>query len=350
MGKLVSSRGQAEQPGSTGVSGEGGHTLQQHGIAPGANNEAVSGVLRQHTLKSSIGCTGIGLHSGTEVAMTLHPAEPGTGIVFRRTDITNSDNAIAATWRNVVDTRMATTVANDDGLRLATVEHLMAAFAGCAIDNAVIEINGPEGPIMDGSAAPFVFLIECAGVIEQVAPRRAIQVLRPIEVRDHAKSITLMPAPGFSVAFEIDFGSSALAHQNLGIEFINGNFKTDIARARTFGFEHEVTQLRAAGLARGGSLDNAVVISGDSILNSDGLRYGDEFVRHKILDCIGDLYLAGGPILGHVRATRSGHTLNHRLLTALFENDDAWCYTDRQPDARPLMGDHWADEDRAAVA
>ena len=324
--------------------------MQQNGFASGMADYGTPGILRQRTLKSSIGCTGIGLHSGDAVAMTLHPAEPGTGIVFHRTDITGTDNAVAATWSNVVDTRMATTIANDDGMRLATIEHLMAALAGCAIDNAVIEVDGPEVPIMDGSAAPFVFLIECAGVIEQAAPRRAIKVLRPIEIRDHTKSITLTPASGFSIAFEIDFESSSLTQQRLGMDFINGNFKTDIARARTFGFEHEVVQLRAAGLARGGSLDNAVVISGDTVLNRDGLRYENEFVRHKILDCIGDLYLAGGPIMGHVSATRSGHTLNHRLLCALFESDDAWCYTDRPQDGRPLMGDHWGDEARVAVA
>jgi UDP-3-O-[3-hydroxymyristoyl] N-acetylglucosamine deacetylase len=327
---------------------EGGEKLQQHGSTPGKG--ILSGILHQRTLKSPIGCTGIGLHSGENMSMTLSPAAPGTGIIFRRTDITGKNNEIAASWRNVVDTRMATTVANDDGVKLATIEHLMAAFAGCAIDNVLVEIDGPEVPIMDGSAAPFVFLIECAGIIEQAAKRRAIRILRLIEIRDHAKSITITPATGFSITFEIDFDHSTLAQQHLGIDFINGNFKTDIARARTFGFEHEVTQLREAGLALGGSLDNAVVISGDKVLNGDGLRYGDEFVRHKILDCIGDLYLAGGPIMGHVQAMRSGHTLNHRLLGALFEAPDAWCYTDRPADTRPMMGDHWDDDARVATA
>ncbi len=306
--------------------------------------------LRQRTLKSSIGCTGVGLHSGCKVSMTLNPALPGTGIRFHRTDILGSAALIDADWRNVVDTRMATTVANDQGVSVATVEHLMAALAGCAIDNLLVEVDGPEIPVMDGSAAPFVFLVECAGIIELAEARNAIKVLKSIEVDDGSRSITLSPAPGFSVSFEIEFGNSSLTRQTLGVDLINGNFKTDIARARTFGFEHEVSQLREAGLALGGSLDNAVVISGDRVLNGDGLRYEDEFVRHKILDCIGDLYLAGGPILGHIHAARSGHTMNHQLLETLFADQDAWCYTDRPIDARPMMGDHWAEASRGATA
>lgn len=310
----------------------------------------VPAVLRQRTLKSSIGCTGIGLHSGCKVSMTLNPAAPGTGIRFHRTDVPGSAAIIKADWRNVVDTHMATTVANSDGVSIATVEHLMAALAGCAIDNLIVEVDGPEVPVMDGSAAPFVFLIECAGIVELAESRQAIKVLKPIEVGDGNRSIMLTPAEGFSVSFEIEFDNSSLTRQMLGVELINGNFKTDIARARTFGFEHEVTRLREAGLALGGSLDNAVVISGDTVLNGDGLRYEDEFVRHKILDCIGDLYLAGGPILGHVHAARSGHTMNHRLLEALFADRDSWCHTDRPLDARPLMGDHWTGDRLSATA
>jgi UDP-3-O-[3-hydroxymyristoyl] N-acetylglucosamine deacetylase len=296
--------------------------------------------MKQRTLKSSIGCTGIGLHSGNKVSMNLHPADAGTGIIFRRVDRVSGHRDVEASWRNVVDSRMATTVGNDDDVRVATVEHLMAAFAGCAIDNAVVEIDGPEVPIMDGSAAPFVFLIECAGIVEQKARRRAIRILKPVRVGDRRKSITLSPAEDFSVSFAIQFDSAVISAQEFSLQLINGNFKTDIARARTFGFEHEVVRLRKAGLARGGSLDNAVVISGDTVLNGDGLRYRDEFVRHKILDCIGDLYLAGAPIIGHVDGLRSGHTLNHALLEALFEDAKAWTYSNRHQDVRPpLAGD-----------
>ncbi|MBI3452375.1 MAG: UDP-3-O-acyl-N-acetylglucosamine deacetylase [Rhodospirillales bacterium] len=289
-------------------------------------------MVRQKTLKTSIGCTGTGLHSGARVDMTLHPAEPGHGIVFRRTDIAGGGSLIAADWRHVVDTRMCTTLGTEAGVRVSTVEHLMAALWGAEIDNALIDISGAEVPVMDGSAAPFVFLIECAGVVEQAAPRRAIEILRRIVVEDEERSVSLTPGAGFSVDFQIDFDNAAVAQQDYFAALAPGAFKVDIARARTFGFEHEVAHLRAAGLARGGSLDNAVVISGDRILNHDGLRYDDEFVRHKILDCVGDLYLAGGPILGHVRGVRSGHRHNNALLRALFARQDAWRHVDLTED------------------
>jgi UDP-3-O-[3-hydroxymyristoyl] N-acetylglucosamine deacetylase len=281
--------------------------------------------------------------------MCLHAADSGTGIIFRRTDVTDRDPMVPANWRNIVDARMATTVANADGVRVATVEHLMAALAGCGIDNAVIEIDRAEVPIMDGSAAPFVFLIECAGTVMQNATRRAIRVLKPVMVGDHRKSIALSPADDFAVTFEIDFESALIARQELGVRLVNGAFKTDIARARTFGFDHEVAQLHAAGLARGGSLDNAIVVSGDTILNRDGLRYDDEFVRHKILDCIGDMYLAGAPILGHLHGVRSGHALNHGLLAALLEDPSAWDYVDHPMEPGLAQGD-WEDDTRRAIA
>lgn len=284
--------------------------------------------MRQKTLKSAIGCTGTGLHSGRQVSMSLHPAEPNSGIVLRRTDIAGASAVIPATWDNVVDTRMCTTVGNDTGVRIATIEHLMAALAGCEIDNALIEVNGPEVPIMDGSSAPFIFLVECAGILEQDAPRRAIRILKPLSIADTERSASLTPAARTSFGFEIDFDDAAVAQQTYLFNARDGAFKAELCRARTFGFEHEIVQLRAAGLARGGSLENAVVVSGDKILNEEGLRYDDEFVRHKVLDCIGDLYLAGAPILGHVQCLRSGHTLNNRLLHTLFANPDAWEYCD----------------------
>jgi UDP-3-O-[3-hydroxymyristoyl] N-acetylglucosamine deacetylase len=294
----------------------------------GPTGENKSPVACQKTLKSSIGCCGIGLHSGRKVSMTLHPADAGTGIIFQRSDMAGDTGTIGASWRNVVDTRMATTLGNTDGARVSTVEHLMAALAGCGIDNAIVEIDGPEVPVMDGSSAPFVFLVECAGVKLQESPRLAIKIEKPIMVGDDRKFLSIRPDEAFSVSFEIDFNDSPVAQQQLSLRLINGTFKTEIARARTFGFAHEVDALREAGLARGGSLDNAVVINGNKVMNGDGLRYHDEFVRHKILDCVGDLYLAGAPIIGAVDALRSGHALNSSLLHSLFKNPDAWSYVE----------------------
>jgi len=282
--------------------------------------------------------------------MTLHPAEAGSGIVFLRTDVRADTGTVPARWRNVVDTRMATTVANEAGVSVATIEHLMAALAGSGVDNALVELSGPEVPIMDGSAAPFVFLIECAGLCAQDAPRRAIEVLKPVSVGDGKRGVSIRPATSFAVAFEIDFDSEAVARQSLSLKLVNGTFKADIARARTFGFEHEVTALRAAGLALGGSLENAVVVRGDTVLNADGLRYADEFVRHKILDCVGDLYLAGAPVIGAVDCARSGHALNHRLLVHLFADDSAWRWTDAAGQGLPPLGSEWEEGEIAAGA
>lgn len=284
-----------------------------------------SDFVRQKTLNKSIHCRGIGLHSGARINMTLHPAAPGTGIVFRRAD--QSDVEILASWRNVVDSTLCTTLGNRDGVTVATVEHLMASFAGLEVDNAVVELDGPEVPVMDGSAAPFVFLIECAGLVQQPAPRRAVKVMKPVSVGGEGGSAMLVPDDEFRLSFAIDFASGAINRQELSVAIDAGSFKHDISRARTFGFLDEVDRMRAAGLARGGSLDNAVVISGDRILNQEGLRYGDEFVRHKMLDALGDLYLAGGPILGHFHGMRSGHAMNRRLVEALFADATAWCMT-----------------------
>lgn len=278
----------------------------------------------QYTLKDAIDCTGVGLHSGARVSMTLSPAEPDRGIVFRRTDIAGGGVEIPARWESVVDTRLNTTLGDGNGVTIGTVEHVMAALSGAGIDNAVIELNGPEVPIMDGSAAPFIFLIECAGVVQQDLPRRVIEILQPVSVGNRERSAMLSPGNSFSVSFEIDFQGTLIRQQQFFGDFSNGAFRRDIARARTFGFEEEVAELQAAGLARGGSLDNAIVVSGDRILNDDGLRFDDEFVRHKVLDSIGDLYLAGGQIIGHFHGFRSGHGLNHELLRALFANEEAW--------------------------
>jgi UDP-3-O-[3-hydroxymyristoyl] N-acetylglucosamine deacetylase len=272
--------------------------------------------------------------------LTLHPGAPDSGLVFRRADLGGA--LVPVRWDRVVETRMATTLGNDDGVRVGTVEHLMAALAGCEIDNAVIELDGPEVPVMDGSAAPFVFLIECAGTVEQAATRRAIEVLKPVEVAEGGKSLSIAPHPFLEVSFEIDFVSPAIARQAWGARIVNGTFKSDIARARTFGFAEDVDALRRAGLALGGSLENAIVIRDGRVLNADGPRYADEFVRHKVLDCIGDLYLAGA-ILGRVHGVRSGHALHHKLLAALFADPGA----SRLVDA-PVMGHEAAELPLAA--
>ena len=288
----------------------------------------IAGVIKQKTLKTEIGCKGIGLHSGQKTALTLKPAEENYGIRICRTDLFNGAREIIVDWRNVVDTRLATTIGNDHGATVSTIEHLMAALAGCEIDNALIEVDGPEIPIMDGSAAPFVSLIEHAGTLEQNAARTAIKILKTVTVGDETRSLTISPSNEFSVDFEIDFNSSAIDCQEHFFARTGENFKSDISHARTFGFKQEVEAMRNAGLALGGSLDNAVVISGNKVLNEGGLRYNDEFVRHKILDCIGDLYLAGGPVIGAVRASRSGHALNNDLLRAVFADDIAWTKVD----------------------
>ncbi len=280
----------------------------------------------QKTLKSSIHCSGVGLHSGQRVRMTLKPAEVNTGIVFVRSDAPGDRRVIPAMWDRVCDTNHCTVIGNGHGVTVGTIEHLMAALNGCGVDNAVIVLDGPEVPVMDGSAAPFVFLIECAGLVSQAATRRAIRLLRTVEVTEGQRWASLSPGAGVSFSFEIEFAAHAVPRQEGYIRLANGAFKADLARARTFGFLNEVKHLRDHGLALGGSLDNAVVMDDGAVLNEGGLRYDDEFVRHKILDSIGDLYLAGAPILGHFHGCKSGHMLNNRLLKTLFTDETAWCY------------------------
>jgi UDP-3-O-[3-hydroxymyristoyl] N-acetylglucosamine deacetylase len=289
-----------------------------------ATNRIGPGGVAQTTLKNSIGCRGIGLHSGVKVSLTLHPAEADTGIVFERTDLPLQSRVVQATWDKVVDTRLCTAIGNEHGATIGTIEHLMAALAGCHLDNARIEIDGPEVPAMDGSSAPFVFLVECGGLAELNAPRRAIEVLKPISVSDRGRTATLLPHDCFAVSCEIEFDDPAVAHQILNVSLRNGTFKSEVCRARTFGFAEDVDRLRAAGLALGGSMDNAIVIRDGVILNEEGLRYDDEFVRHKVLDSIGDLYLAGGPILGQFSGHRSGHEINNLVLRTLFADETAW--------------------------
>ena len=291
-------------------------------------------VQSQQTLRNRISCTGVGLHSGAKVSMTLHPAAPDTGIVFHRADVEGDKADIPASYKNVVDTRLCSTLGNEQGTRIALVEHLMAALMGCGVDNALVEVDGPEVPIMDGSSAPFVFLVECAGLESQAAARRSIRILKTVEARDGIRCATLSPAPAFSVQFEIDFDNDLISHQACSFEPLNGSFKDHLCRARTFGFLEDGEELRARGFARGASLENAVVLSGDRVLNEDGLRYEDEFVRHKVLDSMGDLYLAGAPLVGLFTGVRSGHALHNRLLRSLFADEDAWC---SEVDSMPLV-------------
>ena len=282
---------------------------------------AEDGPAFQTTLKSSIICRGVGLHSGVRVAMTLHPAEADTGIVFKRIDIVGGGAEIPARWDRVTDARMCTVIANDDGVSVATVEHLMSAFAGMRIDNALVEITGPEVPAMDGSAAPFVFLIECAGVEYLDAPRKALKVLKTVTHAHDGKSVCLSPSDeGLQVDFSIDFTAPAIGQQSCSVNITTSSYKTGISKARTFGFLSEVTALREAGLALGGSLDNAIVVDGDRILNDGGLRMEDEFVRHKALDAIGDLYLLGHPIIGRFEGVKSSHADTASVLRTLFSD------------------------------
>ena len=284
--------------------------------------------IHQKTLKNAIHCSGIGVHSGDKVSLTLHPAEPDFGIRFRRSDAEGKGTELSATWQNAVETPLCTTLTDGNGVKVATIEHLMSAFAGCGIDNALVEIDGAEVPIMDGSAAPFVFLIECAGTVEQDAPRRALRILKEITIEESHRAATLTSGHGLNVYFEIDFDSPAVSRQEWSIQVDCESYKREIARARTFGFLAEVDKLRAMGFARGGSLDNAIVINGSKILNEGGLRFDNEFVRHKILDSIGDLYLIGGPLLGQFRGLRAGHSLTLKLLQALFADPEAYEWVD----------------------
>ena len=284
----------------------------------------------QHTLASSISCAGTGLHSGAAVSVTLAPAPAGSGIVFVRTDL---GVTLPARFDRVADTRLCTVLGHGE-TRLATVEHLMAALLGAGIDNARIEVDGPELPILDGSAEPWMFLIACAGSRAQHAPRGAIQVLRTVRVDAGEAFAELRPQPygqpGFDLTLSIEFAASAIGRQAFSMSLHPGTFARDLARARTFTQRHEIEGLQAAGFARGGSLDNAIVVDGARVLNPAGLRMPDEFVRHKLLDVVGDLALAGAPLHARFVGSRTGHALNNRLLHALFADPANWRMADAE--------------------
>lgn len=281
-------------------------------------------MIRQRTLKNIIRATGIGLHTGQKIYLTLCPAPVDTGIIFRRVDLSTPVD-IEAKPENVGDTRLSTTLVKGD-VRVSTVEHLLSALAGLGIDNAFIELSAAEVPIMDGSAGPFVFLVQSAGIEEQNAAKRFIRIKRPVVVKDGDKWARFDPFEGFKVSFNIDFEHPVFRNrsQTTTVDFSSTSFVKEVSRARTFGFMRDIEQLRENDLALGGSMDNAIVLDDYRVLNEDGLRYEDEFVRHKVLDAIGDLYLLGCSLIGEFSGYKSGHELNNRLLRALLAEEGAW--------------------------
>jgi len=296
-------------------------------------------VIRQRTLKNMIRATGVGLHTGEKVYMTLRPAAPNSGIVFRRVDLPEPVEIKADPYA-VGDTRLSSCL-DKNGVRVSTVEHLMSAFAGLGIDNAYIDVTAAEVPIMDGSAGPFVFLLQSAGVEEQTVAKKFIRVLKTVEARDGEKSVRFEPYNGFRVDLRIDFMHPVFdrSSRTASVDFATTSYVKEISRARTFGFMHEVEAMRAQGLALGGSLENAIVMDEYRVLNTDGLRYEDEFVKHKVLDAIGDLYLLGHPLIGAFSGNKSGHALNNLLLRRLLEQKQAWEFAtfERAEDAPPFL-------------
>jgi len=278
--------------------------------------------LQQRTIAQSVSCIGIGMHSGKEVHLAIHPAPINHGIKFVRMDLPECPS-IPAHFNMVVDTSLATVIGYD-GFIVSTIEHLMACFGGLSIDNALVELDAYEVPIMDGSAAPFAKLIGKAGIKEQIGSRFYFVVNKPIELEENGKSVAIYPSSAFRITCSIEYDHPLLQKQSCSVYVSDQVFESEISRARTYGFMHEINYLKRYGFARGGSLDNAVVIDTNKILNNEGLRYQDEFVRHKILDCIGDFSLLGMPILGHVVLHKSGHTFNHAFLKKFFEHRDAW--------------------------
>lgn len=290
----------------------------------------------QHTLAGAAVCAGVGVHSGQHVRMAIRPAPVGSGVVFVRSDVTDRDNRIPAAATSVTRTQLNTEIANGSGVAISTIEHLMAALAALSVDNVLVEVDGPEVPIMDGSALPFVQLLDRAGRAAQAAPRAYLEILEPVEVRDGDKRATLLPAPRFEVDFEIAFPSAVVGRQRIGLTVTEQSFRAELAAARTFGFVQDVEALQRMGLARGGSLDNAIVVDGDAILNPEGLRMEREFVRHKALDAIGDLYVLGAPVIGRFEARYAGHAVNNRLVRALLDQPSAWRMQSFDEAGRPI--------------
>ncbi|CAN7436721.1 UDP-3-O-acyl-N-acetylglucosamine deacetylase [Phenylobacterium sp. LjRoot164] len=286
----------------------------------------------QHTLQGPAIFAGVGVHTGAYTRVAVRPAPTNSGIVFVRTDVTDRDNRVPATGEAVTKTQLGTVIENAAGVSVSTIEHLMAALVMLGVDNAIVELDGPEMPIMDGSSLPFVQILDRAGRRQQDALRTYIEILEPIEFIDGDKRATLTPSDQFEVAFEIRFPSAAIGRQAVDLVMDEQAFRDELADCRTFGFLHEVEYLRSIGLARGGSMENAVVIEGDRILNPEGLRRPDEFVRHKALDAIGDLYVLGAPILGRFEGVLAGHSLNNQLVRALLAAPQSWRYRTLAPE------------------
>lgn len=291
----------------------------------------------QHTIAAEVSCVGVSLHSGDMVNMVIRPACPNTGIVFVRKDVDASKNVVPAVFDAVVETTLGTTIANKHGVTVATIEHLMAAIWGAGIDNARIELDGPEVPIMDGSSEPFVFLLECAGRVQQRVARRYIEILKEVRVEEGKSVAVIRPSDAFVLELEITFNHSLIGSQKARYDFSETTFKQSLARARTFGFAAEVEKMRSMGLALGGSLHNAIVVGEDDILNEGGLRYADEFVRHKALDCVGDYFLAGGHFLGEVETLRPGHGINNKLLRTVFADSSNYRIVGGEEVSAPMV-------------
>ena len=282
--------------------------------------------LTQQTINNTVSCIGIGLHSGKNVSMVIHPADTNSGINFIRKDVNPGQGFISGRWYNVVDTKMSTTIGNEYGVTLQTVEHLLAALRGCGIDNALIEIDGPEVPIMDGSSAPFVDVLLNVGIKDQKEDRNVIWIQRPIEYRNGDKYAILMPGSSSKFTAEIQFDNTVIGTSVWSFDLTHDDFKNTMSCARTFGFADEINSLIEVGLIKGGSLSNAIIVDGKEILNKEGLRFKNEFIRHKVLDCIGDFALVGYQILGSYYAKKPGHELNHQFIKALVNNRSAWSY------------------------
>ena len=286
----------------------------------------------QHTLGGATTCEGVGLHSGEAVRLTIRPAPAGAGVVFVRTDVAGRNNRVPVSAEAVFRTVLHTEIQNAAGVTVSTIEHLMAAFAALGVDNAVVELDHAELPIMDGSSADFVRMIDRVGLRRQGAPRLYLEMIERVEVRDGAKLAALEPSPLFEVDFEIDFAAACIGRQRVALAVDAASFRRELAECRTFGFAADVHALRAIGLARGGGMHNAVVIEGDAVLNPEGLRFPDEFVRHKALDAVGDLYVLGMPVLGRFEAHLGGHALNNLLVRAVAARPDAWQVTTFAPE------------------
>jgi UDP-3-O-[3-hydroxymyristoyl] N-acetylglucosamine deacetylase len=293
--------------------------------APAENHE--------HTLAGPAICAGVGVHTGARVRLSIRPAPAGAGVVFVRTDVKDRDNRVPVSAEAVVSARLGTVVGNARGVTVSTIEHLMAALSALGVDNAVVELDGPEVPIMDGSALPFVALLDRAGFRRQEAPQRVIEILEPVVVEEEGgKSAALYPCSRFEMFFEIEFPTAVIGRQAVDVVLTEESFREELASARTFGFLEEVEALRAAGLGRGASLENVLVIDGDALVNPEGLRFPDEFVRHKAMDAVGDLYVLGAPLLGRFEGRKAGHALNNKLCRALMARPEAWRYVPAEGD------------------